>query len=148
MDLTILNLKSQCRADNMKSLDSCRTRIDDEHIILHRIAYDLEDVGMAAYEDVRTIRFDEPVCLEVISAGISADVGHEYLHAFALPTLVERMVEAERMVVAVSCHSDQRLERGYLLGKVHASAEITGVPDLVDRRKELLDALVEYSMCI
>ena len=146
MDLTILNLKSQCSTDNMEALDSCRTRIDHQHIVSLRITNHLQNMGMSAYEYVRLITVYQLSGPWVVSSRISADMGHEDLHSLALEEPVERVVETQCMIVTVACHTDQWLESGNLLRQVHASAKVSGMPYLIDRRKEFLEPVVKNPM--
>jgi hypothetical protein len=101
---------------------------------------------MAAYEYVGTILIYQLTGLGIIPSRISAHMGHKDLHAFALEETVERMFEPKGVIVAVAGDSDQRLELRDFGGHVHAAAEISGVPYLVDRLKESLETVVEDTM--
>ena len=58
------------------------------------------------------------------------------------------MVESESMVVTVSCYTYKRLELGNLFGQLQSPTEISGMPDLVNRLKELLETVVKDAMGI
>ena len=126
----------------MESLDSGSTRIYHQHIPL-RVTYDLKDMGMASYEYVRPVFVDEPACPRVISSGISADMGHKHFHPFAFEEAVERMGEAEIVVVAVSRHAFERLEGGDGGSQVKPSPKISRVPYFIHRLEEFPERLVE-----
>ena len=146
MDFTLFYLESEGCADYMESLDSCCTRIKHKHSSASGIPHDLEDMRMAADEYVGTILIYQLTGLGIISSRISAHMGHKDLHAFALEETVERMFEAKGVIVAVAGDSDQRLELRDFGGHVHAAAEISGVPYLIDRLKESLETVVEDTM--
>lgn len=142
MDVPLLYLEAQGGPDDMESLDSGSSGIDHKHIAA-RIPHDFQDMGMTAHEDVRLILVYQRFGTDVIPSGISSDMGHQDLHALAFEEAVERVFEAQVMVVAVSCDSQKRFEPRYLGGHFHAAAEIPRMPDLVDRLQEFPDAGVE-----
>ena len=146
MDFTLFYLESESCADYMESLDSCCTRIKHKHSSASGIPHDLEDMRMTADEYVGTILIYQLTGLGIIPSRIPAHMGHKDLHAFALEETVERMFEPKGVVVAVAGDSDQRLELRDFGGHVHAAAEISGVPYLVDRLKESLETVVEDTM--
>ena len=146
MDFSLFYLESESCADYMESLDSGSTRVQDKHSSARGIPHDLEDMRMAADEYVGTILIYQLTGLGIISSRISSHMSHKDLHAFALEETVERMFEAKGVVVAVAGDSDQRLELRDFGGHVHAAAEISGVPYLVDRLKECLETVVEDTM--
>ena len=146
MDFALFYLESESCADYMEPLDSCCAWVKDKHSSTSGIPHDLEDMRMAADEYVRTILIYQLTGLGIVSSRISADMGHKDLHAFALEETVERMFEAKGVVVAVTGDSDQGFELRDFGGHVHAAAEISGVPYLVDRLKESLETVVEDTM--
>ena len=148
MDVSILDLEPQCGTDDMESLDSSGSRIEHKHSSTSLVPHYLEYMGVPAYEYVRMITVYQLARPDIVSSRISAHMGHEDLHALALEEAVEGIFEAKGVVVTVARHSDQRLELRDFYSRFHAAAEITGMPDLVDRFKEGLDAIVEYTMCI
>jgi hypothetical protein len=75
-------------------------------------------------------------------------MGHKHLQPFTFEEPVDRMCVAEIEVVAISRHPYKRLEGGNLLRQFHTSAEITGVPYLVHRLKEITELLVEHTVGI
>lgn len=142
MNMSVIYMKSQCGSDNMESLYSGGTRIDDQHVPL-RITHDLQDMGMAAYEYVRLQFVDEPARPWVISSRISADMGHKHIQPLALEETVQRVGEAQVVVIAIAGDTFERLERGDLLRQFKPAAEVPGMPYLVHGLKELLERLVE-----
>ena len=58
VDPAALDLEAQGGADHMETLDPGCSRIYHQHIPL-RVTYDLQDMGMAAYEYVRPVFVDE-----------------------------------------------------------------------------------------
>ena len=148
MNFSIFYLEPQCRADYMEALDACSTGIEDQHIVTSGIADHLQDMRMSADKYVRPVCIDELSGSRIISSRVPADMGHQDLHPFAFEEAVERMIETQGVVVAVSRHSDQRLEARYLRSRIHASAEVSGMPYLVDRFKERLEPVVEDPMSI
>lgn len=145
MDVTLLYLEAQGSPDNMESLDSGSSGIDHQHIAA-RIPHDLQNMGMTAHEDVRFVLVYQHLGTGIIPSWISADMGHQDLHALAVKEAVKRVLEAQGMVVAVSCDSQKRFEPRYLGGHFHAAAEIPCMPDLVDRFQEFPDAGVENAV--
>lgn len=131
----------------MKALNSCCSGIDYKHISLG-ITHDLQDMGMTAYEYIRLVFVDQLARPRIITSGIAADMRHQHLHALTFEEAVERVFEAQVMVVAVSCDSQKRFEPRYLGGHFHAAAEIPRMPYLVDRLQEFPDAGVENSVGI
>lgn len=131
----------------MKTLDSSCSGIDNQHVSLG-ITHDFQNMGMTTYEYIRSVFVYQLSRPRIISAGIASDMGHEYLHALALEEAMERMDETQIVVVTIAGDADQRLESGYLCSQVHAPAEISRMPDLIDRRKKLLELLVEHTMSI
>ena len=146
MDFSLFYLESESCADYMETLDSGSTRVQDKHSSASGIPHDLEDMRMAADEYVGMILIYQLTGLGVISSRISSHMSHQDLHAFALEETVERMFDPKGVVVAVASDSDQRLELRDFGGHVHAAAEISGVPYLVDRLKECLETVVEDTM--
>lgn len=103
---------------------------------------------MTAYEYVRSVFFYELERAEIISARIASDMGHKNLHSLAFKETVHRMNEAQAVIIAVAGHPYERLEGGYFLGKIHPTAEIPGVPDLIDRLKEFPELPVKYTVSV
>jgi hypothetical protein len=132
----------------MKALDSRSAWIDYQHVVSLRITNHFQNMRMAAYEYVRFIPVYQLTGTRVISARISAHMGHQDLHPFALEESMERMLETQGMIVAVAGHAHQRLERSNLCSQVHSPSEVTGMPYLVDRLKEFLEPSVEHTVRI
>jgi hypothetical protein len=147
VDFPVIYMKSQSRPYNMKALDSSCSGIDDQHIPL-RIPYDLEDMRVPAYEYIGMQFVYQLAGARVISPGISSYMGHQDLHSFTLEETMERMGEAQIVIVTVSCHSDQRLEGSHLSSKLHTSPEITGVPYLIHLGEELPELRIENAVSV
>ena len=131
----------------MESLDSGSSRIDHHHVPF-RVADNLEDMGMAADEYVRTVFFDELHRPLVITSGIASDMGHQDLHPLAFEKAVERVGEAEIMIVAIAGDAEKRLEPGDFFSELQPPSEIPRMPYLVDRGKEFTELSVEYTVGI
>lgn len=147
VDPAIVNMESQCCPDYMEALDAGSSRIDDQHIPFWITDY-FQNMGMAAYEYIRLITVYEFTGSGIISTRITSDMGHQYLHAFTLEEAVKRMSETKVMVVTVSGYAHKRLESSYFLCQFHSPAEVTGMPYLVHRFKELTELRVENPMRI
>ena len=113
-----------------------------------RVTHDLQNVRMSADEDVGTVCVDQLSCPRIISARITAHMGHQDLHPLTLEDPVEGVFETQVVVVAVACHPHEGLEPRDLRGKVHPAPEIAGMPYLVHRLQESLDAVVKDAMGI
>lgn len=146
MDFSLFYLESEGCTDYMESLDSGSTRVQDKHSSASGVPHDFQDMRMAADEYVGTILIYQLTGLGIIPSRIPAHMGHKDLHAFALEETVERMFEPKGVVVAVTGDSDQGLELRDFGGHVHAAAEISGMPYLIDRLKECLETVVEDTM--
>lgn len=131
----------------MKPLNSSSSGIDYQHIPLG-ITHDLQDMGMSAYEYIRPVFVYQLSRPRIITARIASDMGHEHLHAFAFEETMERVDEAKVVIVAIAGYTDQRLELRNLFRQIHTSPEISRMPDLIDRRKKLLELRVEDAMGI
>lgn len=131
----------------MESLYSGSSRIDHHHVPF-RVADNLEDMGMAADEYVRTVFFDELHRPLVITSGIASDMGHQDLHPLAFEKSVERVDKAEIMVVTIACDAEKRLEPGDFFSELQPPSEIPGMPYLIDRRQKFTELSVEYTMGI
>ncbi len=147
MNLTIINMKAEGGTDDMETLDSRSAGIDCEHVVM-RVAHYLEDVRMAADEDVGTVIVDEFACAQVVAAGVTPDMGDEDSHAFTGKKPVQRLGIAQVIIVAVARYTHQGLESGDLLRKLKPASEIPRMPDLIDRLQKLPDPLVEHAMRI
>ncbi len=142
VNFPVIDVKSEGGADYMEALDAGGTGIDGKHIIVG-VTHNLEDVGVAADKDVGTIVMDEFPGPDIIAAGIAADMGQKYGEPLPLEIAVHRMGIAQVIVVAVARHSHQGFEFFYFPGKVEASAEVSCVPDFIDRLKEVPELGVE-----
>ena len=137
-DAALVQAEAEGGADHVKALDAGCSRVDDQHISFG-IPHHFKDMRVAADKDVRMEFIDQLPRAGIISAGVASDVGHKHLHPLTFKEAVERVGETEVVVVAVSGDSHEWLEICNGGGKVEASAEITGVPDLVHRGKEFAE---------
>lgn len=126
----------------MEALDSGGSGIDDKHIPF-RVTHDLQYVRMPADEDVRPVLIDQFQGAWVISSGITSDMSHQNLHSLALEETVERVAEAEGVIVTIAGYSDQWLETGNLFSEIHSSTEVPRMPYLIYRCKKFLELSVE-----
>ena len=147
MDSTLVYMESQRCPDYMEALDPCSSGIDHKHITLC-VTHHLQDMRMTAHEYIRVIAVYQFTGTHIITSGIAAHMSHEHLYSFTFEESVKRMVIAERLVVTVAGYAYKRLEGGHAGRQIHASAEVSGVPDLVNRPEELLELRVEDSMRI
>ncbi len=147
MNLPIVDMEAEGGADYVESLDSSRAGIYRQHVVM-RVTHDLEDMRMAAYEDVGAVGMYEFARPYVVTAGIASDVGDEDSSALADEEAVQRLGVAEVIVVAVAGDAHQGLEPAYLLSKGQTAPEVPRMPDFIDRLKELPYPLVKHSVCI
>jgi hypothetical protein len=75
-------------------------------------------------------------------------MSHKHLEAFTFKKPMNRVSIAKIIIVTIACNPDKRLEGSNLLGQLHATAEVTCMPDLIDLRKKILEFLGENSVCI
>ena len=101
---------------------------------------------MAADKYVRPVLIYQCTGPRVVSSRISAYMCHEDLHPFTFEEAVQGMDETEVVVVAIASHSDKGPEGGDLFRKGHSSAEVSGMPDLVHRLKEIAELPAEYAV--
>ena len=147
MNSTRLYTKPQSCPDDMKTLNSRGSGVQDKHITF-RVPHDLQDMGMAADKDIRTdfiYQFSRP---RVIPAGIAADMSHQHLHSLTFKETMQGMVKTKVMIITVARDTYQRLEFRNLARQVHSSAEIPSMPDLVHRLKKFTELLTEHSVRI
>ena len=100
-NLTFRELEAQGGADKMEALDAGSSGIYDQHVPLG-IAHNLEDMRVAAYEYVRTVFVYQLAGAGIVSARISAHMGHQHLQSLAFEETMEGMYEPELMIVAVA----------------------------------------------
>ena len=148
MDLPVIYPEAERRPDKMEALYSSGTRIDNQHPSPLHIAHDLQDMRMTAYKYIRMISVKQLASLYVISSRIASNMSHKDMHTLTFEESVERMDESKFMVVAISRNSSQRLESSDFLGQLHASSEISGMPDFIHGLKELADPGVKDSMSV
>lgn len=147
MDSPLVDMETECSADKMESLNSGGTGIDDQHVP-PCIAHDLQYMGMSADEEIGLVTVYQFAGPDIVFSGISADMGHEYLHSLTLKKTMQRVVITETVIVTVACDTHQRLEGCNFLGKPKSPAEISRMPDLVDICKEIPELPGEYPVCI
>ena len=147
MDASLIYTKPQSRPDKMKTLDTCRPRIDYKHIAFG-ITYNLKDMGVPAYKYIRPGTVYKFTGLEVISSRIATYMGHKHLQALTFKKPMNRVSIAKIIIVTIACNPDKRLEGCYFLSQLHAAAEVPRMPDLIDLREEFLELLGEDPVCI
>ena len=147
MDIAIVYMKSERRPDNMESLDAGSSGIDHQHIPFG-VTHDLQYMRMTADENIRPIFLDQFQGTCIVPSGITADMGHQYLHTLALEETVEGVNEAKVVIVAITGNTYQRLETSNHFSEIHSTAEVPGVPDLVDRCKKFLETVVKDAVSI
>ncbi len=146
MDSAVFYPEPEGSTDNMEALDTGSTWIEHKHIPSFNITDNLQDMRMAADEDIGSVTVDELSCARIISPRIPTYMSHKDLHALALEETMQGMVETKVMIITVASYTDQRLELRYFRRQIHTSAEIAGMPDLIDRFKEFLEAGVKHSV--
>ena len=147
MDSALVYMESQRCPDNMEALDSGSTGIDYKHITLC-VTHNLQDMGMAAYEYIRTIAVYQFTGTHIIASRIATHMSHEHLDSLTFKKPMQRVYESQLMIVAIPGHSNQGLELRDFLSQVHTAAEISCVPYLVDRLKKIPELLAEHTMRI
>ena len=140
-------METQCRPYNMKALDAGCSGIHYQHVSF-RIPHDFQDMGMSADEEIRTIFVYKPAGARIITAGIASDMGHEHFHSLTFKEPVKRMNEPEVMVVTIAGNTLQWLEGGNLSRQIHPPAEITGMPDLIDRLQKFTEWSIKNAVGI
>ena len=147
VDPTLIYLEPEGSTYHMKSLYSGRSRIYRQHIP-PVVAHHLQNVGMTADKDIRLMKIYEFPGADIVSARISSDMHHQDLESFTLKDPVQRMDEAQLMIITISRHSFKRLEGRNLFRKAESATEISGMPDFIDRFKEVTELSVKDSVCI
>ena len=146
MDHTVVDMEPECGADQVETEFSCGARIEHQHSALF-VVDNLEDMGVAADEDVGTVGFDKAESVEVVSAGIATDVHHQDFFPFDIHQLDVRMHLADILSVAVAVNPLEGLECRYRVRGFDV-AEIAGVPDLVHGLEEPPERLVEEAVSV
>jgi hypothetical protein len=147
MDPTLVYMEPQCRPDYMEALDPGSSRVDYKHIALG-IAHHFQYMRMSAHEYIRMISVYQFTGTHIITPGIATHMGHEHFYSLTLEESVQRVDESQLVVVAIAGYSYEWLEGGNLFCQVHAAAEISCVPDLVDRLKKIPELLAKHAMRI
>ena len=147
VDSALVDMEAEGCPHQMEALNPGSSWIDYQHIAL-LVPNNLQDVRMAADENVWLVAVNQLKCIPVVFPGIAADVCHKDLHPLALEKTVDGMFVAEVEIVAISRHTHQRLELGNDRGKGEPSPKIAGMPYLVDRFEEVAKWSVENSVGI
>lgn len=115
----------------------------------------LRDVGVPTYKDVRMVGVQKSLSPQIvhrpvrikgpIAALTKAYVCHDYPHPLTIKVLERRIFLSNVKSIAVAVHSDKGFEGSDALG-AFKSAEVTGVPDLVNRFQELPHIVGEDTM--
>ena len=93
--------ETQSRSDKVETLNSSRTRIENQHVTF-RIPDNLEDVGMTAYQYIWLEFIHQLAGFCVISARVPSHMYHQDLEPLALEEPVDWVCVAKIIVVAVS----------------------------------------------
>ena len=141
-------MKSEGGAYEMKSLDAGRTGVNDKHTIPFRIADNLKNVGMTTNEYVRSVTVDQFSGTRVISTGVTSDMYHKYFETLTFEKSMERMNEAQIMVIAIAGHAHKRLEISNFLRQSHSSSEVAGMPYLIHRLEKFAEPGIKHTMSI
>jgi hypothetical protein len=148
MDTAVINMEAQCCPDYVKALNTGRSGIHYQHAATPVVSYNLEDMRMAAYKQVRSISVYKFPGTGIVLSRITSDMSHKDLYSFTFKETMQRMFKPEIIVITVACHSHKRFEGCDLLSQVHAATKITCMPDLVHRLEKATEAGVKYSVCI
>ena len=148
MDTAVINMEAQCCPDYVKALNTGRSGIHYQHAATPVVSYNLEDMRMAAYKQVRSISVYKVPGTGIVLSRITSDMNHKDLYSFTFKETMHRMVVTETMIITVPRNADQWLECSNLSGQFQSPAEITGMPYLVHLRKEVLEFLGEHSVCV
>ena len=144
-DFSIIDVESQGCSHKMKTLDTRRARIDDQHIQF-LIPYNLEDVGVATDEDIRHEITDQLTRSHIIFSRISTYMSHKNFKSFTLKEPVWRVIVAENEVITVADYAYKWFEIGYFFSQLQSAAKISGMPDLVYRLEKILEFPAEYTV--
>ena len=138
VNLPCIDVESDRCPYDMKALYTRSSRIDYQHITF-RVTYNLQNMRMPAYENIRLQLINKPASSYIIPPRISSDMSHKHLHALTFEEAVKGMGEAEIVVVTVAGDTYKGFELSDSGSKVEASAEIAGVPDLVHRGEKFTE---------
>ena len=105
-------------------------------VVLH-----LQDVRVAADEELGRTRHELPHDAAVVAAGVAAYVFHQHVYLLALEPQHLRKHAAQVAAVAVAAHGTQGPEGGQAVGQF-GRADVAGVPYLVARLKVVQVAVV------
>lgn len=146
MNIVFVDMHPYGRTYLVESLDSGCARVDCEHIVF-LVEYDLEYVGVSAYEDVRHVGVDELECFIIISSWISSYMHHEYFAAAAGEIAGVGYPQPYLVAVAVAVNAFEGLECRYLQQCLLVS-EVPCVPYLVHRVQEFAERVVEAAVSV
>lgn len=136
MYFTFVNAHPECRPHELPALQPSCAGVDGEKAIL-RVIHDLEDVRMAADENIRPVQAYHRLNISLIMPRIASDMGHQHLLPFAVKKLGLGTFIADFLRVTVSVHPDKGLECGDFMDEVQSSAEVSRVPNFINGFKEL-----------
>jgi len=144
LELAVFDTETEGGAYQVETLDTGGTGVEHHHVVVFVVDH-FQDVGVTADEDPGPVRFNQAQGPVVVVAGIAADMGHQHAHPVLLEVAHHLGKVAHVVAVAVAEHTDQWLEGGDLRvsGLI---AEITRMPDHVDRRQKVFQLLVEVSV--
>ena len=102
---------------------------------------------MSTNENIGEVGVYKLECFVIISARIASDMHHQDFFSFTFKYLCVRDMASDFLVVTVSVDTDKGFEFFYFQ-KCLFIAEISCMPDLVYRGKELLYSFVKVAMCV
>ena len=102
---------------------------------------------MAANEDVGPMGIYKLHGFIIISARIASNMHHKNLHTLYLKPLYGRLAQPYLLVITIAVHSGKWFEIGYSINCCDI-AEITGMPNLVNRFKKFFEAIIKDAMGI
>lgn len=142
---TVFYLEPQCRTDYVPSLDPGGPGVDVQQIPA-MVSHDLEDVGMAADEDVRPVGVNQGQSTEIVMVRRTSDVYHQDFLPLHLKELILRIFEADILTVAVAGNAHKGLECLNLFGETESATEISCMPYHVHRLEEFPEAFAECAV--
>ena len=123
----------------MPALQPCGTGVDMKEAELAVELY-LEDMAVAADEELGWTGEELVADTPVVAPGIAADMGHEDVGTLACPSQLLREHQPQVGTVAVADDSTQGTESGEAVGEFHGT-DVAGMPYLV-ALGEILQVLI------
>jgi hypothetical protein len=104
-------------------------------------------MGMAADEEVRSLKSQLFLRVTIVPAGIAANVCHVHPNAFTLPSHVMRQPVSKLTVIDVPIHASSRFV-GFEPVKNFGRAKIAGMPQLVTIGEMRQQVIVQKAMSV